>query len=450
MSGHEDRLSSENFLHTLKEKYVQIYNKLSSDYDPEESAHSMEGYDPHLVQVAGKIEKMFGINHKIILKDFKYKMKNLGIISDELIPTFYVRFSIEEGAWSVIERVTLREMLTKNLSKLLLLEKQIWVEKSANPEDAIFYLLEMKEFGATYLRSFVEYWRLEHIASDVNKFIPYFAVVLVNTYINRGHEIVEGAIRILNSKAKDFIGMNQGSYTTNWFTSALEYIDRLNNDLEEYNQTKKVSTELFEAILVQVLLQTEIRKLRRGPTQSQDEFQKRKSILDTIEWKTVDVSSKEGIDNFKNRTLSALLVLDNEDPMQQVFEMIDILFKGENIQRTPHFYKEKIRKEVGLQKGLNATSILPKAILDASIVKNALDKVLIQLKKDLIEEEKESRQKALEEENGKGGDIEQMSDAESPEQELSEGQKKSSSESQELIEENVEGNRTMDLQAENH
>jgi len=385
MVGLEEQ--SEVFLSNLKERYKKIYNILSTCYDPNEPIHSEEGFDPHLTKIALIIEKEYGIRRNLVLQDYKYKIKSLGLLSDVILPTFFMRFAIEEGAWTVIERVIARELLLEKFGKLIDLENQIWKEKSANPEDAIFYLLELQDLGKTYIREILEYWRLDHGLSDIRKFLNYFAAVLVNTYINRGHEIVEGAIRILHSKTRDFIDVRKGEFTTNWFTSALEYVDRLSEDLGNYDEERIVSSELMEAIIVQIILQTEIRKTKRGMSLTQDEFQRKKAVLETLNWQGFDPEDPDQVKDFENNTLAALLLIEGEAPMTQVDELLEILFKSEKIKKSMSKYRMLIEKEVELQRGLSASSMLPQQILVASTTKKALDKVLIQLKKDCLSED---------------------------------------------------------------
>jgi len=387
MVGLEEAVDSEVFLSNLKERYKKIYNRLSTCYDPNERIYSEEGFDPHLTKIAVIIEKEYGIKTKIVLQDFKFKIKSLNLLSDVIIPTFYVRFAIEEGAWTVIERVIAREMLLQKFGKLINLENQIWREKSANPEDAIFYLLELQDLGKTYIREMLEYWRLDHGLSEISKFLDYFAAILVNTYINRGHEIVEGAIRILQSKTRDFIDVRKGEFTTHWFTSALEYVNKLSEDLGKYTEERIVSPELMEAIIVQIILQTEIRKTKSGMSLTQDEFQRKKAVLENLNWQEFDPEDPDQVKAFENNTLEALLLLEGGSPMTQVNELLKILFESENIDKPISKYRMLIEKEIELQRGLSASSIIPQQILVASTTKKALDKVLIQLKKECLSEE---------------------------------------------------------------
>lgn len=362
------------FITTIQSRYTSIYTKLSELYNSfEEGMREVE-------RIATIIEKEYDVRKVLVVDDLDYFMTSLNVDMENQIPTFMIRFVIEEGAWIVILRRDMNEFCNTMLKKLKTMEEQIWISQKAEPEDGVFYLLELKSIAEENIIPFLEYFRTDHGISSVNKFLPYFVATIASSFEKRGTEIVKGALRLLNKKLNDILPDSKIVFNTQWFTDAKEFGNQLQSEiaiLEDSGYEISFMTLLLQAVVYLVsALQFQIRggKADQNIGYTSPQVKKVRELISGFS----DFSTDAIFGEFKEKVSLALLLYENIDPIDAALEIIKIYKSGISYRDLGNI-EDRIRQDVQLKKNEMVNTQMPLELVKAQIVRDALPAILREL-----------------------------------------------------------------------
>jgi hypothetical protein len=346
MRPFEDKSEYDYLKSQLKQNYIKVYENLSKQVSIkspylDNTEIENQKHDPVLIKVANIIETNYGISKNIILEDYELELKRRNVLNDDLVPTFYTRFAMEEGSWNLFLRHELPEMLNNRFQKIVDLENRIWIEQIADPEEGIYYLLEMEAIGKSHLKAIFDIWMEDHNTRDYTLTMEYILPALLNIFTSKSEQVIEGSLRILTSKMNDLETAKISHNEAEWRSHALEYIKSLKFDLE-YSSGRYKNEDTVFAIALQGYLQSLMRKYKKSSKPNYKS--KTKDILHTTQetfislWDDLPVEpTEEETNTFTSNLYSILLSYQGIKPLEAVNELIKVIPKTSN----HHFEKFK-------------------------------------------------------------------------------------------------------------
>lgn len=316
----------------FKELYDKVYESLSKQVsiksayvDPSNEEDII--FDPILHIVATVIETNFGINQRIVLDAFQEEMRRRNIEERELVPTFFTRFAMEEGTWVVLLRTEFTSLLQKKAHNILELEERIWRLQQADPEEGIYYLLEMQSLGKSVLQPIFDFWQEDHNTKSNSDILKLSLTSLLNVFSSKALQVLEGSKRILNAKLYDLETSESDANEAEWRKEAIKYANNVHEDLNK--KLGEYSVETVSALVLQGFIQSQVRKHKRSVKRPQ----KTKKTIEVdvkqhLSWeKLPDSLDSEEYEDFQSKVYSLLLSFHGYKPLEAANQVIRELFE---------------------------------------------------------------------------------------------------------------------------
>lgn len=315
-----DPESNERLELKLENQYKSIFDELTAIFDRYSDIESTDfqlrysELDANVRKVSKIISEYWNIPIDLVVSDFNdeinRKKQNQMEIPD--VPTYQIRFALEEGSWIVLLRVTLPKLMKSHFSRLMTLEDIIFETGKGVDDDCAYYLIEINQISKQWISTFGKLWVAEHdFSKDINYTIRCISSVY-SVHADRGADIYAGSIRLMQSKMPTLSRVVQIETNSNWALNAKSLFEDLNIQLDE----AKYSREILNLFIALSVLQREINQLetiQSADPQSEETLQY--SISDKIGWDKLDLSDEESVEYFSDNLLFVLYDLPHDDPI---------------------------------------------------------------------------------------------------------------------------------------
>ncbi|MHA2028049.1 MAG: hypothetical protein ACW99A_07990 [Candidatus Kariarchaeaceae archaeon] len=315
-----DRDSHEKLDKNIENQYKSIFDELTAIFDRfniseiEDFEEKYTGLDINIKIVSKIIGSYWNISLDNVVSDFEAeinrKIKNEMQIPD--VPTYQIRFALEEGSWIILLRNEFPKLLRSHLIRLVTLEDTIFKTGKAIDDDCAYYLIELDQISKNWIRPFTQYWVNEHEYSKNIDFVIRVISAIFKTNQERGHEIYAGSIRLMQSKISVLQRVNQIKTSSNWALNARSIFATLEEELSLNNY----SSDVLNLFVTLATLQKEMLRLdtkKNEDSQKQDLIQY--SIVDKIGWNHLDVDDEESLEFFFDALLIVLYDFPDDDPL---------------------------------------------------------------------------------------------------------------------------------------
>ena len=158
-----DPESNERLELKLENQYQSIFDELTAIFDRYTDTENKDfelrysEMDLNVRKVSKIISEYWNIPIDLVVSDFNEeiirKKENQMEIPD--VPTYQIRFALEEGSWIVLLRVNLFKLIKSNFSRLLSLEEIIFKTGKGIDDDCAYYLIEIDQISRHWISTYV-------------------------------------------------------------------------------------------------------------------------------------------------------------------------------------------------------------------------------------------------------------------------------------------------------
>ncbi len=320
----------------LENQYKSIFDELTAIFDRYTDIESKDfqlrysELDPNVRKVSKIISEYWNIPIDLVVSDFNdeinRKKENQMEIPD--VPTYQIRFALEEGSWIVLLRVNLPKLLKTHFSRLMTLEDIIFKTGKGVDDDCAYYLIEINQLSKQWISIFGKLWVAEHdFSKDINYTLRCISSVY-SVHADRGRDIYAGSIRLMQSKMPVLSRVSKIETNSNWALNAKSVFEDLTKQLEEGEYSRDI-LNLFIALSV---LQREIISIETIKSdESINEETLQYSISEKIGWNELDISDEESVEDFSDNLLFVLYDLPHDDPISAAQYLLSEFFDEINL-----------------------------------------------------------------------------------------------------------------------
>jgi hypothetical protein len=351
-------------------QYQSIFDELTAIFDRyniseiEDFPEKHSDLDANIKIVTNIIGSFWNISLDNVVSDFEAeinrKIKNEMQVPD--VPTYQIRFALEEGSWIVLLRNEFPKFLRSQLIRLVTLEDTIFKTGKAIDDDCAYYLIELDQISKNWINPFTQHWVNEHEYSKNIDFVIRVIASIFNTNQERGTEIYAGSIRLMHSKLSVLQRVKQIESSSNWALNARSIFEILEKELA----TNEYSSDVLNLFVTLSTLQKEMIRLdakKSEESQQQDTIQY--SIVDKIGWNNLDIDDDDSLEFFFDALLIVLYDFPDDDPLIAAQKLLDQFLEEIKLPRNvSKKYIDLLENEIETQ----ASRILEAELRDRAIV----------------------------------------------------------------------------------
>ncbi|OLS24120.1 MAG: hypothetical protein HeimC2_23940 [Candidatus Heimdallarchaeota archaeon LC_2] len=326
-----DPESNERLELKLENQYQSIFDELTAIFDRYTETETTDfelrysEMDINVRKVSKILSEYWNIPIDLVVSDFNEeiirKKENQMEIPD--VPTYQIRFALEEGSWIVLLRVNLFKLLKSHFSRLLTLEEIIFKTGKGIDDDCAYYLIEIDQISRHWISTYGKYWVSEHeFSKDIDSTIRCISAIY-SVHIDRGKDIYSGSIRLMASKMSVLSRVNGIETNSNWALKAKSVFEDLKNQLNK----EKYSREVLNLFVALSILQKEIIQIESIKTEETHKEETLQYLIsEKIGWYGLDLSDEESVEYFSDNLLFVLYDLPHSDPITAVQYLLSKFF----------------------------------------------------------------------------------------------------------------------------
>ena len=298
----------------LSEQLDLIYNDISSKYD---RAMNQATEESPVQIVSGILEDFWNIPSNISIHDFEWEKdrQNKHKIEIPDIPTYKIRFAIEEGSWIVLLRNHFRPLLRDEFNRLLTLEDLIWNSGAAKLDDLSYYVIELQQVGEKWILPIYQLWKSNHDYGKWKDFAPLLIASVHQVIVQRGELMFEGGFRLYRSKLRKLNAIEQINGPSMWVDKSRQILDGVKTDIEKAGDDELTNTIITTLAIFQKELQTRSNTV-------QNTAKEEDTTRDVFNWQQLDPSNIEDRDEFGEYLITKLYLRPEENPIDAAKALI--------------------------------------------------------------------------------------------------------------------------------
>ncbi|MCE7733381.1 MAG: hypothetical protein GPJ54_00795 [Candidatus Heimdallarchaeota archaeon] len=384
-----DRDGREKLDKKLVSLYKSIFNELTSIFDRfnvselQDFPEKFADIDTNIKIVSKIISSYWNLSLDVIIPDFeaeiKRKIENQMEIPD--VPTYQIRFALEEGSWIVLLRIEFPKILRSQLSRLVTLEDTIFKTGKAIDDDCAYYLIELDLISQNWIKPLTQYWKTDHDFSKIIDIGSRLISSIFNTQEERGGEIFAGSIRLMQSKMSILERVLQIESTSNWALKARSIYDSLTEQIEK----GKYENDILNMFFTISALQKEIIRLDSKKSDEKEDLDSLQySIMSKIGWENLEIDDDDSLEFFSDALLMVLYDLPFDDPILAAEKLLDQFFSEIKMsKKLERGYRKLLSSELENQTSqLIELEVRDRVIVE--VIEEFLPSLFVQMKQGLV------------------------------------------------------------------
>lgn len=322
-----DRDSHEKLETKLISQYKSIFDELTAIFDRfdvsgvDELPDNFIDIDINIKIVTKIITSYWNLPLDLVFSDFETELnrKNKNQMPIPDVPTYQIRFALEEGSWIILLRNEFPKMLRPHLSRLITLEDTIFKTGKAIDDDCAYYLIELDIISRNWIKPLVQYWKNEHDFSKNTDLAIRVISAIFNTQDERGNELFAGSRRLMQSKMGVLERVHQIRTSSNWALNARSIYDTLVRQFDE----NKYEDDVVNMFLTLSALQKEMIRFSTKTDESDQQEILQYSIVRKIGWEELEIDDSDSLEYFSDALLIVLYDLPFDNPSLAAQKLLD-------------------------------------------------------------------------------------------------------------------------------
>ncbi len=219
---------------------------------------SLTGCNLEASRVVAILEQNWQIDPDLVCDELQTEHVRLRQIGEDVpsIESYLLQFSINEGAWIKFFYVNFPELLNEKIKNLKRLEEGIFgTVKEAEPDDAVYYIVELYILLKTLIEVVIETWVKTHIKS-----FPYEASIRIVGGL-RNKRYAEGAFDLdeirepLIKKFNFLRSIIENLQKSTHVVKSLEILSSIMGELTSEKDTNDLSLKTLSCMILEVAME---------------------------------------------------------------------------------------------------------------------------------------------------------------------------------------------------
>jgi len=250
-----------------------------------------------LAQAIFVMEFDYNINRKFSANFYNYELKRLEKVHFELpsIPSFLLRFSLEEGFWIKYLTIDLLKKLRLKISKLLALDRSLFGHSKGSKEDSALYILERIFLIENIIKPLLIFWIKDHHSATCYDAAASFLCSIQGKAMEKAPKIVEDLCNRFYANISSLKEIIMALDANGWAGKAIIQYNQIEEELQccthdLVEMSWRIASELvLEAFILleynlldnTVELISEMQKNAKNTLRSEEVFQQKEKDLIT-------------------------------------------------------------------------------------------------------------------------------------------------------------------------
>lgn len=324
----------------ISKLYDLILTELAKEYSKYNTEKIPKKYEVSelnltTLQIAEIISEVYLLSNKLVISDFRFEIARLKSKNYSLndIPTYNIRFSIEEGSWIILLRNKFPLITQKIFDRLFLLEDTIYESGKGITEDFAYYILEINELAKNYLHNLFSRWKNDHIGGNTREIAIRIIGSIYQVQFDQAETLLEGGLRVLQSKMSDLLQLKEIEAFSHRITHAKNILEKLeksirNDDLQDEYYGFVTILTLFQKQIIEHQQKKKQRKLEKYQTDKSHS-----EISNLLGWDNFDPDDTESIEEIRETLINLLFEQPDADPLDAARNLLKRILVGLNVRK---------------------------------------------------------------------------------------------------------------------
>lgn len=323
----EEREIIIEYLSKILTDLLSLY-KRASEKEFDTPIHNLDFPDP-IKKAIHVIHSNHNIPIEILTEDYRWLEEYLEIFEFPKIESHLIRISLEFGSWIVFFRDRSPEFLKPKIQKALKIWKGLFVDKSSEPDDILYLLIEMENLSKNITQPILDLWNSQFNYKPQLK--PYSRLIAfaMNSNGRLGDDLFDGSVRLLDKRLEEMdleeIIQEQNPLiqdANNYKNFLLEGIKSIK---ENYARTFQddLSDRVFPTLLLISLIERFLKTEKQASSISRDDIIE--GFLQSVKSMEVDENWEDVTNQFEQMMLESNV----SDPVEMIKLIVEKIFQNQ-------------------------------------------------------------------------------------------------------------------------